>query len=79
MNSMKLIQRINFIANNYNCRTVLIDFDNFTINIEGREDQRTACMIDIKKQLGEYLAVPPGFKTLSYEQQYITTLYGWPV
>jgi len=67
MNSLDLIQRIDSIANNYNCRTVLIDFDNFTVNIEGREDQRTACMIDIKKQLKGYL------------QPHIITIHGWPV
>jgi len=70
MNSLDLIQRINFIANNYNCRTVLIDCDNFLVNIEGTEDQRAACIIDIKKQLGEYLI---------QEQPYISTIHGWPV
>jgi len=67
---MELIQRINSIANNYNCRTILIDFDNFVINIEGNEDQRAACMTHIKEQLGEYLI---------QEQPYISTIHGWPV
>lgn len=67
MNSIEIIQRISAIANNYNCRAVLIDFDNFLVNIEGTESQRAACVIDIKNQLGQYLAQPR-----------ITTLYGWP-
>lgn len=46
----EFIERVNIIAESYNCRTVLIDPDARIINIEGPEDQQVKCanaLIDI--------------------------------
>ena len=77
MNEYEFIQQVALIVTNYNCRTVMIDYENKLINIEGPEEAQIDCAIAVEEFMNsiEYIEieeVKTGIQTLKKD-------HGWMI
>lgn len=73
MKEHDFITQINIIAENNNCRTILIDPTNRLINIEGTKENELTCAL----QISEFMSTVDEITEMTYQGHQLTKDIAW--